>query len=571
MFLHYKKNDNTELFKELETHTEMRQLQNFFPLYTRYFNITSTNWNQFNLNHHRQLHKLSKKRDTNSFDVILEQEGKHIQKPAFIKFSPLLDPLKYMIGKFKHDLFNIPKWGEKTNEIYDNPNNVAYVDAFFSYLSSQLLHKYNFINGIDFYGCYLGVKHNFEYNACDDLDYIHNSTYFIERPNIFKCTNPYFKEIINMGTRKNKEKLEIGKDEATDDLEIENLNEPSERKELMDSLFKPTETNEVVSDEINIIFESTDETTADGTKTDTEETESECSSRSSDTETEESEKSSEKSETGIESDSTSSYDDSTATEDEVIVQIADFPVQLICLEKLDDTLDAYLSENTDHITPSEWMSILFQIVVSLYTYQSVFNMTHNDLHTNNIMYVHTDAEYLIYKIKNKHYRVPTYNKIYKIIDFGRSIYTYQKQRHMSSSYAKTGDAVGQYNTEPYFNEEKRRIEPNPSFDLCRLACSLYDYIEDEVDEEREKTSYIKLIDSWVKNDKGKSMLNKSNGKERYPGFKLYKMIARVVHNHIPEKYFDDDTFSLFVVGKSKIKKSRKIINIDEIVQHKDKL
>jgi len=558
MFLHYKKNDNASLFKEIEANTEMRQLQNYFPLYTRYFSISDTNWNQFNLNQHYQLKHILKRDSSHHYEIQLQNEQHTQKRTAFIKFSPLFDPLKYIIGKFKHDIFTLPEWKKTTNPVYDDPNNVAYVDAFFSYLSSQLLHRFGFPNAIDFYGCYLGIKHNFDYNACDDLDYIHNSTHFIERNDLFKCNNPYIKELINMNTRKNKERLEIQGD-ADEDIEIEDLLKPSERKEALDTLFKPVE-NTVIdtsANVANVIYEHEQTTTKY-----TNDSDSECSSRSSDTD--------ETQHTGIQSDSTSSYDDSTATEDEVIVQITDFPVQMIVLEKLQDTLDAYLSENMDTLTTSEWMSILFQIVVSLYTYQKMFDMTHNDLHTNNIMYTHTDAEFIVYKINHRYFRIPTYNKIYKIIDFGRSIYTYQGQRHMSSSYAKTGDAVGQYNTAPYFDENKRPIEPNYSFDLCRLACSLFDFLDDELDADGEKTAHVKLVDTWIRDDKGKNILYKSNGKERYPGFKLYKMIARLVHNHLPEKLLNDETFSMFLVSKSKLKK-RKIIDVDEIVKQKDKI
>lgn len=558
MFLHYKKNDNASLFKEIEATTEMRQLQNYFPLYTRYFSISDTNWNQFNLNQHYQLKHILKRVSSHHYEIQLQNEEHIHKRTAFIKFSPLFDPLKYIIGKFKHDIFTLPEWKKTTNPVYDDPNNVAYVDAFFSYLSSQLLHRFGFPNAIDFYGCYLGIKHNFDYNACDDLDYIHNSTHFIERNDLFKCNNPYIKELINMNTRKNKERLQIQGD-ADEDIEIEDLLKPSERKEALDTLFKPVE-NTVIdtsANVANVIYEHEQTTTKY-----TNDSDSECSSRSSDTD--------ETQHTEIQSDSTSSYDDSTATEDEVIVQITDFPVQMIVLEKLQDTLDAYLSENMDTLTTSEWMSILFQIVVSLYTYQKMFDMTHNDLHTNNIMYTHTDAEFIVYKINHRYFRIPTYNKIYKIIDFGRSIYTYQGQRHMSSSYAKTGDAVGQYNTAPYFDENKRPIEPNYSFDLCRLACSLFDFLDDELDADGEKTAHVKLVDTWIRDDKGKNILYKSNGKERYPGFKLYKMIARLVHNHLPEKLLNDETFSMFLVSKNKLKK-RKIIDVDEIVKQKDKI
>ena len=44
----------------------------------------------------------------------------------------------------------------------------------------------------------------------------------------------------------------------------------------------------------------------------------------------------------------------------------------------------------------------------------------------------------------------------------------------------TGDAATQYNCEPYFNDKKPRLEPNFSFDLCRLGCSIFDYFIDDM-------------------------------------------------------------------------------------------
>ena len=32
------------------------------------------------------------------------------------------------------------------------------------------------------------------------------------------------------------------------------------------------------------------------------------------------------------------------------------------------------------------------------------------------------------------------------------------------------------------NEKKPRLEPNYSFDLCRLACSIFDYLVEDFDE-----------------------------------------------------------------------------------------
>ena len=76
--------------------------------------------------------------------------------------------------------------------------------------------------------------------------------------------------------------------------------------------------------------------------------------------------------------------------------ILNFPVQIICLEKLENTLD-YLYEKTNEISNNEWKSCLFQIIMMLITYQKVFDFTHNDLHTNNIMYINTDKKFINYK------------------------------------------------------------------------------------------------------------------------------------------------------------------------------
>ena len=43
------------------------------------------------------------------------------------------------------------------------------------------------------------------------------------------------------------------------------------------------------------------------------------------------------------------------------------------------------------------------------------------------MYEYTDKQFICYKYNNLHYKVPTYGKIYKIIDFGRAIYSHSNK------------------------------------------------------------------------------------------------------------------------------------------------
>ena len=217
-------------------------------------------------------------------------------------------------------------------------------------------------------------------------------------------------------------------------------------------------------------------------------------------------------------------------EEQIFTHIEDFPVDMICLEACKETLDAYMMDKD--IDPDEWVAILMQINMQLITYQKVFDFTHNDLHTNNVMCVETDKPYIYYCFNSTYYKVPSFGRIWKIIDFGRSIYKFNGKTICSDSFAPGEDAATQYNCEPFFNADKARLEPNHSFDLCRLGCSLFDYFLDDPEDiltYDELDDVQQLVVDWCTDDKGKNILYKKNGEERYPEFKLYKMIARNVH------------------------------------------
>ena len=130
----------------------------------------------------------------------------------------------------------------------------------------------------------------------------------------------------------------------------------------------------------------------------------------------------------------------------------------------------------------------------------------------------------------------------------------------SDSFSKDGDASTQYNCEPFLNNDKPRLEPNNSFDLCRLGCSLFDFIMDIDDEHDDLDELQKTVKRWCTDDNGKNVIYKKTGEERYPSFKLYKMIARSVHQHNPEKQLEYPYFSQFLTNEN----SENILNIDEI-------
>ena len=235
---------------------------------------------------------------------------------------------------------------------------------------------------------------------------------------------------------------------------------------------------------------------------------------------------------------------------------------MICLEKCEGTLDELLENG--QLNEKEIESALFQIVMILATYQKAYSFTHNDLHTNNIVYISTENTHIQYTFLGKTYKVPTYGKLYKLIDFGRSIYRFQDKIIGSDSFETGGDAHTQYNCEPFYNPLKKRIDPNMSFDLCRLGCALYDFVFDNMEEleirkgKEEWTEVQNTVLRWCTDDSNKNILYKSSGEERYPNFKLYKMIGRIVHQHTPENQMKYTLFSQYDITKSqKIKNQNK--------------
>jgi hypothetical protein len=482
------------------------------------------------------------------------------EKSTFMKFSPLLDPVRYMIGKYKedHDI-QLPSIlqnasdvkSSKTKEKIDNVHNASYVDAFFCYLSSQLLNTHQFIHGIDFYGSYVGLQEKFKTNITDDLDYLYGSSFFKENLNILFSVSEHNELFLGgMDSRKNKQKLHIKTEKNMQSiLDIEDLDYEMVVEPVVNDGEPAVNDGEPVVNEEEVV-ETIYQNDEKSTRTSDDSSDSSNNSETNYSSDSESESGLEESEYGSESGDgeSDSGSDSEDSEDEkqVYAYIREFPVQAICMEKCDGTIDELFSKGK--IGEKEGASALFQVIMALLTYQKAFLLTHNDLHTNNIMYIQTNQDYLYYVYNGKKYKVPTYGKIFKIIDFGRSIYTFQNKLFCSDSFAPGGDASTQYNCEPFYNPDKSLIVPNYSFDLCRLGCSIYDFI---IDEEKydEMDDFQKTIHRWCLDDNNKNILYKKDGEERYPNFKLYKMIARTVHHHTPEEQLKYSFFNKYETDK----------------------
>lgn len=177
MEFNYKKNDNSELFRS-SSNIGVVSPQNYNPLYETFFELSKKNNNSINLNNKNILVEINKKITNN----ICLCKINDISKEVFFKYSPLIDPSKYIIGKYDitdEHLLNLPCFDSSACHMKTrDPNNAAYIDGFFYYLTSQLLHSHNFIHSIDFYGSFLGSKINFEYNIIDEIEYLNDSEFF---------------------------------------------------------------------------------------------------------------------------------------------------------------------------------------------------------------------------------------------------------------------------------------------------------------------------------------------------------------------------------------------------------
>ena len=557
-FLDYRKNKRETLFKEFEKSTlKIYDIQNYIPIYTKMFNFDESNFNGINLNTSFSLKSIGKELKFRTYSCYIEDE-KHNKQPGdvFFKCSPLIDPIRYMTGKYENEteLLKLPSLLTKVHPKIMDSNNSAYTDGFFSFLSSKLLKLYGMHHCINFYDSFLAYQKEFSYDIYDDIEYLHHSDFFNNNKEIlFDVDNekmnilldPYFNE-----SRGRKPKLQFAS--LKQSLVTDSIND-----EMFDGIFEKSSDDINEPDELNNITEMIEKPSMSEKSSSSHS--SSCSSRYSYTE---SDCSDDNSDTESMTSDTSTISSSDA---QIYAKIYNFPVEIIALEACSHTLD-YLMKQEELDIP-QWRSILMQVIMNLLIFQKAFNFTHNDLHTNNIMYVETQREFLVYKYNGIYYKVPTFGKLFKIIDFGRAIYKFKGVTYCSDSYHPNGDAAAQYNCDPYFNENKPRLEPHYGFDLCRLGCALYDDLVGEYPGESKMDDLdplAKVILEWCTDDKGKNILYKKNGEERFHDFKLYIMIARHVHKPTPKSQLDKEFFNIYQSPKNKISKKTKIMDIDAL-------
>ena len=423
--------------------------------------------------------------------------------PVHRKTTMILSPFKWMRGDY--GALGLPQPEEAAMELRDklqSPYTAGYVGA----LTSIALSESGCIHFPKVYGVYTAISSNHTVDISDDYEEISERKWFTENMGKtfdLKLRQPEGSPSFTH-TRSQRPGVQLGDDIQLDDIQdmdADRISEPTSERSISwtaprasdsESEYQEDEEDEGSEDEYEI--QSCD-----------------CSE--------------------------DSEDDEDGLDDELCESFAwatfkDVPVITTVMEKCEgtfyDLLDAHKDNKEAH---AAWVA---QIVFALAYAQRAYGFVHNDLHGNNVMYVKTDQEFLYYKHQGTCYKVPTFGAIIKIIDFDRANLSLrltgmkEPRFFLSSQFQSDDEAAGQYNVEPFFYPNHPRIVPNPSFDLCRFATSVFWDMFPEGPNVDSGHPLQNVFVQWMTQQDGSSVFfrKQRDRHDRYHGFGLYKAIAR---------------------------------------------
>lgn len=445
-----------------------------------------------------------------SGDCVIETATKQ-RVNTFCKVIHILDPVRSLQGYYNH-----PEKGERRiKDKTSNPNNQAYIDCLANYLLGQLAVKGISPHFCRFYGGFQGVADLYRYNITESFESYrkYRSFWNKKREGLFSLYTEEDPSLLH--TPRSSLHSRSFSYSTTDSYE-------SDKSHI--SILGP-----VVSDSLDEL-ESVDDIR-----------------ELSDNESE------------------STYSDYDSDEEGPVIfsEFKKYPTVLIFQEKMDGVFDELLNDRDLIKQEQKWTAWTFQVIAALCAAQGVLGLTHNDLHTNNILYNETKQKWLYYKSRDgTTWKVPTYGKILRIIDFGRAIFRVKDTWFCSDDFSKGGDAEGQYSFDDFKKEGQPTVYPNPSFDLSRYSVSIIDALfpVQPRDKEgglvlssengwtiRETVSPLwNLLWSWLIDDKGENVLRDKDDVERFPDFDLYEHIGAYVHTAKPQEQLRKDIFAEYI-------------------------
>ena len=536
---------SSPLSKAFKDQEGFEELQTFYPGMGLVSDIKSAPETDIWLDHkYRVINVLSQDTQKTSGKVSLrierngQESGGEIQDiSGFRKITHLLDPVRWLQGKYsipKHSFlpWHQESWEATWNKLQD-PMNQAYIEALAAYAFSRLREADISPHYHYFYGSVCAKADTYSYNITDSYMSFRHARWFwaSQEKQLFKLS---FDDTIDQEVKdailKQPDQLEDSSDEDNSEEELTGLDCGHVDNQSLHSAGDSA-------------FESASEKTGKSEEEDEEE---------------------------------NSDDDEDL---EIFADIRKFPVMMIFTESsegtMDDLLDDYEEVGCEPGTKQweeTWKAWIFQIMAALSVGQTIFGFTHNDLHSNNVVWSNTDKKFLYYKMNSGIlFKVPTYGKIFRIIDFGRAIFRINEHLFYSDDFKKGNDAAEQFNFGELYDSLEPEVYPNPSFDLCRFTVGIFEslfpesppvkkggkLLSDEPDLQIYETEspLYNLLWTWLLCDDGHNVLMDPDGSERYPDFDLYKVITSQVHNAVPAEQFEKDIFKSFRMkqaGKEKV-------------------
>lgn len=460
---------------------------------------------------------------------------------GFRKVTHLLDPATWLQGKYSTPKQSIlpghnETWGSTNSKLQD-PMNQAYIEALATYCFGRLREGDYTPHFHKFYGAFCCVADTYAYNITDSYMSFRHHNWFWEGQE---------KQLFAIGFQ----------DDVPDEI----------RKAVFE---KP--------DHLYDTDEESSEEELKGLECDADETGSLHSAHMSDMDTVKEESDSE--------DEDEEEEDEEEDDLNIMAEIKQFPVMLIYTEcsegTMDDLLDDFEEVGARPGTAAwelHWKAWIFQVIAALSIGQTVFGFTHNDLHSNNIVWSKTDQEYIYYSCRDGlHFKVPTFGKIFRLIDFGRAIFKINQDLFFSDDFRPGNDAAEQFNFGEIYDPNEEEVHPNPSFDLCRFTVSVFEAIFPSSPPIKKKPAVLseenglKMLEtesdlynvmwSWLLTDEKENVLMEPDGKEKYPDFDLYKIISAQVHNAIPSQQVKKSLFEEFRVKKKSIAENQKVYSL----------
>jgi hypothetical protein len=462
---------------------------------------------------------------------------------GFRKVTHLVDPVLWIQGKYSYPNHPSLPWNEDRWELANtkmrDPMNQAYVEALAYYALGRLREADHSPHFHRFFGAFTGVAKTYTFNITDSYLSYRHCRWFWE------------------GQKTERFALAVDED-VPDEVKEAIYQQPEDVYDSDDSDSDQTEELGDIPSIEKAETGSLQSANSDALRT------------ASDVETEE-----------------DSEETDTDTDEELTIytKLQNFPVMIMYMESSEGTMDDLL-ENPEEVGAQPgtkhwehiWRAWIFQVVAALCVGQSVYGFTHNDLHSNNVVWTKTDKQFLYYTTRDGvSFQIPTFGKLFKLIDFGRAIFKLHERTFFSDDFREGNDAAEQYNFGDIYNSEEEEVHPNPSFDLARFTVSIFEALfpitplpkrggnllssEPGLKVKETESELYNTLWKWLLCDDDTNILHNPDGSDRYPDFDLYKVIAAQVHDAIPSEQVKKPVFEVFRVNKKKIPKDVKVYSL----------